>query len=115
MKARGLVHETWKKFVGDIHIHQLGSIAYVVLDSRLFDIEGHQGAIRSDVPLYQSQSLEDLAVHIMVPACTPSIVDSPQHSNAAATGNAEQSTPRAAMDWRSVQPPSRRNPIGYVR
>ena len=67
-EGRGLVHETWEAFARDIHFTRPGSIAYAILDSRLFDIEGYQRAIRSDVPPYQSQSLEDLAVQIGVPA-----------------------------------------------
>ena len=87
-EGRGLVHETWEAFARDIHFTRPGSIAYAILDSRLFDIEGYQRAIRSDVPPYQSQSLEDLAVQIGVPA--HSLIETVATFNAAATGNAEQ-------------------------
>lgn len=82
----GLVHETWEAFARDIHFARPGSIAYAILDSRLFDIEGFGRAIRSDVPPYQSQSLEDLAAQIGVPA--RNLIETVETFNAAATGNA---------------------------
>jgi tricarballylate dehydrogenase len=64
----GLVHETWEAFARDIHFARPNSIAYAILDSRLFDISGFERAIRSEVPPYQAPSLEDLAVQIGIPA-----------------------------------------------
>ena len=84
----GLVHETWEAFARDIHFTRPKSIAYAILDSRLFDIEGFERAIRSEVPPYQSQSLEDLAAQIGVPA--RSLRETVAAFNAAATGNAAQ-------------------------
>ncbi len=84
----GLVHETWEAFARDIHFARPKSIAYAILDSRLFDIEGYERAIRSDVPPYQSQSLEDLAAQIGIPA--GNLRETINAFNAAATGNAEQ-------------------------
>ena len=52
-EGSGLVHETWEVFARDIHFARPGSIAYAILDSRLFDIAGFERAIRSDVPPYQ--------------------------------------------------------------
>ncbi|MEA2952681.1 MAG: tricarballylate dehydrogenase, partial [Alphaproteobacteria bacterium] len=43
------------------------SIAYAILDSRLFDIPGYQRAIRSEVPPYQAGTLAELAAQIEVP------------------------------------------------
>src|SRR5882672_6445551 len=63
----GLVHETWETFARDIHFARKNSIAYAILDSRLFDIEGYQRAIRSEVPPYQSETLEGLAAQIGIP------------------------------------------------
>src|SRR6266850_444465 len=63
----GLVHETWEIFARDIHFARKNSIAYAILDSRLFDIEGYQRAIRSEVPPYQSETLEGLAAQIGIP------------------------------------------------
>ena len=37
----GLVHETWEAFARDIHFARPKSIAYAILDSRLFDIPGY--------------------------------------------------------------------------
>jgi tricarballylate dehydrogenase len=67
-EGSGLVHETWEAFARDIHFGRPKNIAYAILDSQLFDIDGYQRAIRSEVPPYRSQSLEDLAGQIGVPA-----------------------------------------------
>lgn len=87
-EGRGLVHETWEAFARDIHFTRPGSIAYAILDSRLFDIEGFGRAIRSDVPPHQSQSLEDLAAQIGIPA--HNLIGTVEAFNAAATGNVGQ-------------------------
>jgi tricarballylate dehydrogenase len=85
-EGRDLVHETWEGFARDIHFGRTKSIAYAILDSRLFDIPGYQRAIRSDVPPYQSQSIGELAALIGVPAGNlRATVDA---FNAAATGDA---------------------------
>ena len=81
----GLVHETWERLARDIHFNRPQQIAYAILDSRLFEIAGYQRAIRSDVPPYQSDTLEDLAAQIGIPADNLTItVDV---FNAAATGD----------------------------
>jgi len=67
-EGKGLVHETWESFARDIHFARQGKIAYAVLDSRLFDIEGFERAVRSDVAPYQSGTIEGLAAQIGVPA-----------------------------------------------
>ena len=64
----GLMHETWEALAREIHFARPDGIAYAILDSRLFDIDGYERAIRSDVPPYQSASLEGLAAQIGVPA-----------------------------------------------
>lgn len=87
-EGRGLVHETWEAFARDIHFARPGSVAFAILDSRLFDIEGYQRAIRSDVPPYQSATLEDLAGQIGVSA--GNLGETVEAFNAAATGNAGQ-------------------------
>jgi tricarballylate dehydrogenase len=63
----GLVHETWEAFARNIHFVRPKSIAYAILDSRLFDIPGYQRAIRSEVPPYQAGTLAELAAQIEVP------------------------------------------------
>ncbi|MDO8399753.1 MAG: FAD-binding protein [Bradyrhizobium sp.] len=87
-EGSGLVHETWEAFARDIHFARPNSIAYAILDSRLFDIEGYQRAIRSEVPPYQSPLLEDLAAQIRVPA--RNLIETVEAFNAAATGNVGQ-------------------------
>src|ERR1035437_6660152 len=84
-EGSGLVHETWEVFARDIHFARPKSIAYAILDSRLFEIEGFERAIRSDVPPYQSESLEDLAAQIGVPA--GSLRATVDTFNAAASGD----------------------------
>jgi tricarballylate dehydrogenase len=67
-EGAGLVHETWEAFARDIHFARPKSIAYAILDSRLFDIPGYERAIRSDVPPWQAATLAELAMQIGVPA-----------------------------------------------
>jgi tricarballylate dehydrogenase len=84
----GLVHETWEAFARDIHFGRSHSIAYAVLDRRLLDISGYERAIRSDVPPYQSETIEGLAALIGVPA--HDLRDTVDTFNAAATGDASR-------------------------
>jgi tricarballylate dehydrogenase len=82
----GLMHETWEVFARDIHFSRPNSIAYAVLDSRLFEIEGFERAIRSDLPPYRSDSIEGLAAQIGIPAAN--LIETVETFNAAATGDA---------------------------
>jgi len=84
----GLVHETWETFARDIHFRRPNHIAHAILDSQLFDIPGYQRAIRSEVPPYQSGSLEDLAAQIGIPA--GNLRETVDAFNAAATGDVAQ-------------------------
>ena len=84
----GLVHETWETFARDIHFGRPRIIAYAILDSRLFDIPGYKRAIRSEVPPYQSGSLEDIAAQIGIPA--HNLRETIDAFNAAATGDVAQ-------------------------
>jgi tricarballylate dehydrogenase len=81
----GLVHETWEAFARDIHFARPKSIAYAILDSRLFDIPGYQRAIRSEVPPYQAGTLAELAAEIAVPA--RNLEQTIEAFNIAATGD----------------------------
>ena len=81
----GLVHETWEAFARDIHFARPKSIAYAILDSRLFDIPGYERAIRSEVPPYQAGTLAELAAQIAVPA--RDLEETVEAFNAAATGD----------------------------
>jgi tricarballylate dehydrogenase len=80
-----LMHETWETLARDIHFARLQSIAYAIFDSRLFDIEGFERAIRSEVPPFQSRSLEGLAAEIDVPA--HQLRETVDTFNVAATGD----------------------------
>jgi tricarballylate dehydrogenase len=64
----GLVHETWEWFARDTHFKTPGSIAYAILDSRLFGIADYQRAIRSEVPPVRAETLVELAQRIGVDA-----------------------------------------------
>jgi tricarballylate dehydrogenase len=81
----GLVHETWEAFARDIHFARPKSIAYAILDARLFDIPGYKRAIRSEVPPYQAGTLAELAAQIAVPA--RNLEETIEAYNAAATGD----------------------------
>jgi tricarballylate dehydrogenase len=81
----GLMHETWEAFARDIHFARPKRTAYVILDSRLFDIEGYERAIRSEVPPVQAGSIEALAAQIGIPASN--LRSTVEAFNAAATGD----------------------------
>lgn len=87
-EGSGLMHETWETFARDIHFERPKRMAYAILDSRLFDIDGFERAIRSEVAPYQAQSLEDLAAQIGVPA--RNLRETVDAFNAAATGDPER-------------------------
>jgi tricarballylate dehydrogenase len=84
-EGAGLVHETWEALSRDIHFNRPGSIAYAVLDSRLFEIEGFERAIRSDVPPYRAETVEELAGQIGLPPVQ--LRQTTDEFNAAATGD----------------------------
>ncbi len=60
-EGAGLVHETWETFARTIHLATPNRIAYAILDRRLYDIQGFERAIRSEVPPYNADSIEALA------------------------------------------------------
>jgi tricarballylate dehydrogenase len=82
----GLVHETWEAFARDIHFARPQRIAYAILDSRLFDIKGFERAIRSEVPPYQADTIEELAALIGTHA--HQLRETVDAFNRAATGDA---------------------------
>ena len=84
----GLVHETWEHFARDIHFSRPNSIAYAILDSRLFEITDYQRAIRSDVPPYQSDTIEGLATQIGIRS--HALQQTVEAFNAAAHGDASR-------------------------
>ena len=84
----GLVHETWEGFARDLHFARPKNIAYAVLDSGLFDIPGFERAIRSEVPPYQADTLEELAAQIGIAATN--LRETIDAFNTAATGDAAQ-------------------------
>jgi tricarballylate dehydrogenase len=82
------VHETWEGFARDIHFSRSDSIAYAILDSRLFEIADYRRAIRSDVPPFQSDTIEGLAAQINIPAAA--LLHTVDVFNAAADGSMSQ-------------------------
>jgi len=84
-EGAGLVHETWEAFARAIHFATPGRIAYAILDAKLFDIQGYQRAIRSEVPPHQANTIPELAALIGVPAAT--LHDTVARYNAATTGD----------------------------
>jgi tricarballylate dehydrogenase len=81
----GLMHETWEALARDIHFARPNRIAYAILDSKLFEIDGYERAIRSEVPPYRAQSIEELAAQIGIPAAN--LNETVDAFNAAATGD----------------------------
>jgi len=84
-EGAGLVHETWETFARIIHFATPGRIAYAILDSKLYDIDGYQRAIRSEVSPHQANTIPELAALIGVPA--EALQDTVARYNAAATGD----------------------------
>jgi tricarballylate dehydrogenase len=101
----GLVHETWEAFARDIHFSRPDSIAYAILDSRLFEIPGFERAIRSEVPPYQAATLDELAAMIDVPA--DKLKDTVKSFNEAAAGDSMQfdATRRDGLATDGLTPP----------
>jgi tricarballylate dehydrogenase len=87
-EGAGLVHETWEAFARDIHFARPNRVAYAILDRRLLDIPGYERAIRSNVPPYQSDTIEDLAEMIDVPVLN--LRNTITAYNRAATGDASR-------------------------
>ncbi len=101
-EGAGLVHETWEEFARSIHFDRKGSEVYAILDSRLFDIENYDRAIRSEAPPYKADTLEELAEMIGIPAV--SLKATVGVYNAACTGDpgkfdATDKDGLAAEDW----------------
>jgi len=82
----GLMHETWEWLARAIHFSTPGSIAFAILDSRLFDITDYQRAIRSEVPPVTAATLAELAKLIGVDA--DGLTATVAAYNAACTGDA---------------------------
>ena len=81
----GLVHETWEWFARDIHFNMPESIAYAILDARLFEIADYQRAIRSEVPPVRASSLAELAELVGINA--GNLANTVAAYNAACTGD----------------------------
>jgi len=79
------MHETWENLARDIHFTRKDSVAYAILDSRLIEIKDYGRAIRSQVPPFQSDTIEGLAGQIGVPART--LRQTIDTFNAAASGD----------------------------
>lgn len=66
-EGAGLVHDTWEQLSRTIHFGTPGQSAWVVCDSRLFEVEGYEAAIRSDVPPLTADTISGLATQMEVP------------------------------------------------
>jgi tricarballylate dehydrogenase len=84
-EGAGLVHETWERFARQIHFEVPGRRVYAILDSRLFDIAGHERAIRSEVAPHRADTLEGLAGLIGIDPAA--LVETVTTYNRAATGD----------------------------
>jgi tricarballylate dehydrogenase len=81
----GLVHETWERFARQIHFEAPGRRVYAILDSRLFDIAGHERAIRSEVAPHRADTLAGLASLLGIDPAA--LVDTVTTYNRAAAGD----------------------------
>jgi tricarballylate dehydrogenase len=84
-EGRGLVHETWEAFARQIHFGTPGGEAFVILDSRLFEISGFERAIRSEVAPFEADTLHELAVRAGIDGV--GLARTVAAFNAAATGD----------------------------
>jgi tricarballylate dehydrogenase len=84
-EGAGLVHETWEWFSRHIHFAVESREAYAILDSRLYAIADWQRATRSEVPPFQSETLDGLAELIGVDAA--GLAATVAAHNAACTGD----------------------------
>lgn len=66
-EGAGLVHDTWEQLSRTIHFDAPGQSAWVVCDSRLFEVEGYEAAIRTDIPPLTADTVSGLAVQMKVP------------------------------------------------
>lgn len=66
-EGAGLVHDTWEQLSRKIHFDTPTRSAWVVCDSRLFEVEGYEAAIRSDIPPLTSDTITGLALQMNVP------------------------------------------------
>jgi tricarballylate dehydrogenase len=80
-----LMHETWERLARHIHFATPDSIAYAVIDSRLFEIPDYERAIRSEVAPARADTLPELAKNIGVDA--RGLIETVAAYNAACTGD----------------------------
>lgn len=66
-EAPATVDATYESITRQV-FEQPGSVAYIIFDSGIDDVPGWQRAIRSDVPPFSANTLEELAAQIDVPA-----------------------------------------------
>ena len=86
-EGAGLVHETWEAFARDIHFSAAEATSPMRSSTAGCSIfAGFERAIRSDVPPYQADGLEELAAQIGIPA--RNLKETVDAFNAAATGDA---------------------------
>lgn len=68
-EAPGTVDATYEAITRRI-LKQAGGIAYVILDDKVEDVPNYRVAIRSDVPPWTADSLDDLAARVGLPTDT---------------------------------------------
>ena len=105
-EGAGLVHETWEWFARDIQFNMPGSIAYAILDARLFEIVDYQRAIRSELPPIRADTIAELARLTGINA--GNLADTVTVYNATCTGDARSfdATRRDGLAAaRTLQPP----------
>jgi tricarballylate dehydrogenase len=85
-EGAGLVHETWEHFARDLHFRVPGRQAWAILDASILEVDGHERAVRSEVPPLRSESLRELAELLEMPELMKTVTA----YNAACTGDASR-------------------------
>ncbi|KAJ3537420.1 hypothetical protein NM208_g6318 [Fusarium decemcellulare] len=66
-EGAGLVHDTWEHLSRTIHFDTPGRLAWAICDSRFFQLEDHEAAIRSDMPPVTADTISGLAAQMGMP------------------------------------------------
>lgn len=84
-EGAGLVHDTWEHLSRTIHFDTPGRLAWAICDSRFFQLEDHDAAIRSDMPPVTADTIYGLAAQMGVPE--QALLNTISNYNAACNAN----------------------------
>ncbi|EWG42523.1 hypothetical protein FVEG_04302 [Fusarium verticillioides 7600] len=84
-EGAGLVHDTWEHLSRTIHFDTPGRLAWAICDSRFFQLEDHEAAIRSDMPPVTADTISGLAAQMGMPE--QALLNTISNYNAACNAN----------------------------